>query len=739
VTVTRSDIVWDGASVAWDITFLSVAGQLNSLDCHASNVTESSRGASDSVSACTVETLQSATSSPLSGEIALELGGERTAMVPFNATASEVEDALQALESVGTVSVSRRDFDRNGGVEWLITFMAPDNAAVLHVGDVEPLVPVTKQIDGTAATVTVDERVRGSYLGGTFTLSFAGEETVPLLHDASKEDVQLALEALTPLDTVHVTRSTYATGYRWTCTFSSLEGSLALLGADYSSLEGTEAQIRIMRTRSGTAEIRGGFRLGFDAAGMWTDVLSHDATAAEVETALEALPTVGDVAVTTASDTDLIGTGRSGYGWDVTFTGLGEPLNLGDLPLLSLEAHMLSGSNVVLGVEESQAGCCAVELSFNAQDFTSNQVPYKYDEAAVVLTVYPEAGSVMGGTPVTVSGSGFVPTGLVYCVFGASEPARAVWVSPSEVTCLTPPHPAASVAVVLHQLSYDDASLSRSQTVAVFRYEAQVAIEEVHPFAGPSFGTTNVTVYGYNFVDHPSLACLFTPTVARNATSGGASSTRSLNVSTQATFHNSSALSCLTPDLSPFFHPTDLSWASFNGGHADVRVTANGVDFAAPGPLRFEYLPLAKVDAIAPVRGAQTGSTLVTVTGSNFFDSPLLSCQWGTRTPVPATFMSSSQILCTSPPHDNIQSVQEVQVQSAGITHEIQVVELSAAAETVEGVLGGSFTLTLEGYETVPISPDADSATVQAALEALPPTGGAGTIFVNRTHYWETV
>ena len=762
---TTDERVWDGASSAWDITFLSVAGNLLPLDCDDADVTEASDGAGQYPNygagnpgagspVCVVETVESATSSPLSGEFSLSLNNQQTVNVPFDATSHQVEAALKALDAVGEVSVSRRDYDLNGGIEWLVTFMAPNDAAVLHVGDVASLVPITSHVGGTASTVVVDERVRGSYLGGTYTLSFAGEATVPLLHDASAEHVQLALEALTPLNMVHVTRSSYATGYRWTCTFSSLKGSLALLGADYSNLEGTEAQVRTIRTRSGTAEIRGGFKLGFGStsagtgAGVWTQVLSHDSTAAEMEAALESLPTVGDVVVTTASDADLIGKGRSGYGWDVTFTGLGEPLNLGDLPLLSLEAHMLSGSNVVLGVEESQAGCCAVELSFNAQDFTSNQVPYKYDEAAVVLTVYPQAGSVMGGTPITVSGSGFVPTGLVYCVFGASEPARAVWVSPSEVTCVTPPHPAASVVVVLHQHSHDDGSLSRSLTVAVFRYEAPVTIEAVHPFAGPSLGKTNVTIYGYNFVDHPSLACLFTPTVARNGSSRGAS----INVSAPAFFHNKSALSCLTPDLSPFFHPTDLSWASSTAGHADVRVTANGVDFAAPGPLRLEYLPLATVDALTPVRGAQTGSTLVTVTGSNFFDSPLLSCRFGSRTPVPATFMSSNQIRCTSPPHDNIESVQEVRVQSAGITHEVQVVELSTVAEDVGGgavagttkgttksTLGGGFTLTLEGYETGPISPDADSSAVRAALEALPPTGGNGSLLVNRTRHSETV
>ena len=39
------------------------------------------------------------------------------------------------------------------------------------------------------------------------------------------------------------------------------------------------------------------------------------------------------------------------------------------------------------------------------------------------------------------------------------------------------------------------------------------------------------------------------------------------------------------------------------------------------------------------------------------------------------------------PPHDNIQSVQEVHVQSAGITHEVQVVELSAAEAKLQSRL----------------------------------------------------
>jgi Tfp pilus assembly protein PilP len=38
--------------------------------------------------------------------------------------------------------------------------------------------------------------------------------------------------------------------------------------------------------------------------------------------------------------------------------------------------------------------------------------------------------------------------------------------------------------------------------------------------------------------------------------------------------------------------------------------------------------------------------------------------------------LSSEKVVCIAPPHENVQSVQEVRVQAAKIVHEIQVIEL---------------------------------------------------------------
>lgn len=52
-----------------------------------------------------------------------------------------------------------------------------------------------------------------------------------------------------------------------------------------------------------------------------------------------------------------------------------------------------------------------------------------------------------------------------------------------------------------------------------------------------------------------------------------------------------------------------------------------------------------------PAWGPTSGRTTVTITGSLFRNTQFLRCAFGDITGVYATFMSSSQIKCISPPH----------------------------------------------------------------------------------------
>jgi hypothetical protein len=104
-------------------------------------------------------------------------------------------------------------------------------------------------------------------------------------------------------------------------------------------------------------------------------------------------------------------------------------------------------------------------------------------------------------------------------------------------------------------------------------------------------------------------------------------------------------------------------------------------------------------------------------------------------------FLSSDRILCTSPPHHNTQSVQRIQVRDAVLTNEIQLVELRQwpqSSPNLEKDHNSSyFTLKLEGYETIPISSNASAAQVRHSLEQLPPTGGNGSLTVDKSHFLE--
>ena len=118
------------------------------------------------------------------------------------------------------------------------------------------------------------------------------------------------------------------------------------------------------------------------------------------------------------------------------------------------------------------------------------------------------------------------------------------------------------------------------------------------------------------------------------------------------------------------------------------------------------------------------------------------------------------------PSHENVQSVQEVRVQAAQIVHEIQVVELYTPPvhpyeqgnpyssgsrhpdqdprhfnETTRNrsMLGGGFKLELEGYSTKMMNASESPEGLIKALEALPPSGGAGSITCNRTKFSEIV
>lgn len=163
---------------------------------------------------------------------------ENTAYLPFNATSSEVKEALEALSGVATAKVeiaySLLDGDRGGGIGYIVTFPGV-TGATSPMGGIA-LTASGNGLNGTGAAVTVREVYPGSRHGGEFALSFGGIEGSALPFDADTEEVRGVIDALVVSvgggeGGVDVWREEVEAGFRWAVAFSgiNLDGDVDLI------------------------------------------------------------------------------------------------------------------------------------------------------------------------------------------------------------------------------------------------------------------------------------------------------------------------------------------------------------------------------------------------------------------------------------------------------------------------------------------------------------------------------
>ena len=344
----------------------------------------------------------SAEAADLGGTFNLGFGGAVTAAVAADATAAEVQAALQALTEVGACLVGREAIAN--GFQWNVTFSDTP-------GDLTLLSATASGLTGTAPGVTVRERTRGvpAFTGGAFTSSGAVVVTVT---DNDIAGVQLSTMTLaatesaaspggytvalrtqpTALVTVTIAGDYDAQPVPNTLVFNetnwATEQGVTAVAMPDSVAEETETHYFFHSTASGDGKYAsqaqeqrvvvggavgayevqsvtttsgatgGGFQLAFqlesEAFSQTTPSLGASATAAEVKTALESLDSLSQVSVTRA---DL---SAGGHQWAVTFL---EGSWNGDLPLLSA-ISALSGEGAAVSVAEVTAGSLPIGGSF---------------------------------------------------------------------------------------------------------------------------------------------------------------------------------------------------------------------------------------------------------------------------------------------------------------------------------------------------------------------------------------
>jgi hypothetical protein len=235
------------------------------------------------VNAAEIQTVSLA-GAPTGGTFTLTFAGQTTNPIATDARATTVQAELEALLSIGAGNVLVTGPD---GGPWNVHF-----TGVFASQDVTPLTIGVNEVQ----TFTLP----GNPTSGFFTLTFDSQTTAPLAFDATALDVQLALEALSNIDPGDVAVG-FAAG-TWTVTF---QGQYA--NQNVAALTGASNEVQLITNAVPGSQMT----LRFN--GQTTAVLPRDATAAQVQTALENLSNInpGDVLVT----------GPDGGPYEVTFMG----------------------------------------------------------------------------------------------------------------------------------------------------------------------------------------------------------------------------------------------------------------------------------------------------------------------------------------------------------------------------------------------------------------------------------
>ena len=137
------------------------------------------------------------------------------------------------------------------------------------------------------------------------------------------------------------------------------------------------------------------------------------------------------------------------------------------------------------------SACVAVLATFAPPVSASQAV--MLDPAPTVSALSPAAGSIAGGTTVTVSGTNLASARKVF--FGDVEGTAITVVSATQLTVKSPPHTAATVDVRVQTWSSGTSPVVNADT---FRFAGPPSVASILPSAGSVAGGQLVTVTGTN-------------------------------------------------------------------------------------------------------------------------------------------------------------------------------------------------------------------------------------------------
>lgn len=237
----------EGSSVLGVNLFRRAVSNLTALTIDTGSLT----GTASVQTACNgggaaVDELQRVYHNGTGGTLTLTFSGQTTAPIPFNASASQVRDALEALSNITASDLTVTGAGTSAD-PWYVTFggsLSETNVAQLTGSGANLTGGITATISTTTAGSGPTDEVQTITISGassgTFTLSFGGQTTDDIAYDAAASVVEDKLEALSTIGTGNVTVTGDAGG-PYTVTFTSALGdqAVALLTGDNDDLVGT--------------------------------------------------------------------------------------------------------------------------------------------------------------------------------------------------------------------------------------------------------------------------------------------------------------------------------------------------------------------------------------------------------------------------------------------------------------------------------------------------------------------
>src|SRR5216683_401341 len=275
--------------------------------------------------------------------------------------------------------------------------------------------------------------------------------------------------------------------------------------------------------------------------------------------------------------------------------------------------HAVGAVSVVVTNADSQSGTLA-----NGYTFTSP------NPAPTVTALNPTSGTVNGGTPVTISGTGFLSGATLS--FGGTAATGVTVVSSTSITAITPAHPAGAVTVMVTNSDSQSGMLANSYTYTSINPAPMVT--SVAPNTGPASGGTGVTITGANFL--PGATVSFGGTAA-----------------TGVTVVSSTSITAITP-----VHAAE-------GGVVNVVVTdndgqsgtlANGYTYTLTNPPSLGLGVASGGSGSATVAAGKTASYTLSTGGAGMSGTASLSCTgapMGATCSVPVSQQFSSTVPTT--------------------------------------------------------------------------------------------